>query len=112
MAGYVWQVTAASDGRGSARAVVPADSLSSHSRAHCTHPHHTTQQTSITRSGSPLDAECPADAHKLSGGAGATYLVVDTNVALHQMDFLEHPAVTDVIVCKTVMEEVSWRGGR
>ncbi|KAI8464454.1 MAG: hypothetical protein J3K34DRAFT_526194 [Monoraphidium minutum] len=59
-------------------------------------------------SGSPLDPECPPDAHKLGPGPGP-YLVIDTNVALHQLDFLEHPAVTDVIVTKTVLEEVEHR---
>lgn len=57
------------------------------------------------RSGSPLDPECPPEAVKLAADAAA-YLVIDTNVALHQLDFLEHPAVTDVIVTKTVLEEV------
>jgi hypothetical protein len=59
----------------------------------------------LTRSGSPLDPECPPESHKLSPAAAA-YLVIDTNVALHQLDFLEHAAVTDVIVTKTVLEEV------
>lgn len=57
------------------------------------------------RSGSPLDAECPQEAHKLSGSA-ATYLLIDSNVALHQLDLLEHQAVEDVIVCSTVLDEV------
>ncbi|KAF8058848.1 RRP44A [Scenedesmus sp. PABB004] len=56
-------------------------------------------------SGSPLDPGCDPSAHKLSPDA-PHYLVIDTNVALHQMDFLEHPAVNDVIVCRTVVEEV------
>lgn len=39
------------------------------------------------------------------------YLVIDTNVALHQMDLLEHtcPALCDVIVTQTVLEEVKHR---
>ena len=39
------------------------------------------------------------------------YLVIDTNVALHQMDLLEHSckALCDVIVCQTVLEEVKHR---
>jgi hypothetical protein len=65
---------------------------------------HQTKQTP-PRSGSPLDPECPPEAAKLSPTAAAL-LVIDTNVALHQLDFLEHPAVTDVIVTKTVLEEV------
>ena len=35
-------------------------------------------------SGSPLDPECDPSAYKLSADA-AQYLVVDTNVALHQV---------------------------
>ncbi|GIL78962.1 hypothetical protein Vretifemale_8329 [Volvox reticuliferus] len=56
-------------------------------------------------SGSPLDPECDPASHKLSATA-AHYLLIDTNVALHQLDFLEHAAVTDVVVCTTVLEEV------
>jgi exosome complex exonuclease DIS3/RRP44 len=48
---------------------------------------------------------------KLAADAAA-YLVIDTNVALHQLDFLEHPAITDVIVTKTVLEEVGARARR
>eukprot|EP00775_Hariotina_reticulata_P011972 gene11972-12115_t len=59
-------------------------------------------------SGSPLDPACDPSAYKLSENA-KHYLVIDTNVALHQMDFLEHPAIADVIVCRTVMEEVEHR---
>jgi len=42
---------------------------------------------------------------------GNRYLVIDTNVALHQMDLLESKcdALCDVIVCQTVMEEVKHR---
>lgn len=36
------------------------------------------------RSGSPCDPECPADEHKLSAAA-THYLLIDTNVALHQV---------------------------
>lgn len=35
-------------------------------------------------SGTPLDRECPPDCYKLSGEA-AHYLLVDTNVVLHQV---------------------------
>ncbi|KAK9849652.1 hypothetical protein WJX84_007532, partial [Apatococcus fuscideae] len=55
-------------------------------------------------SGSSLDPDCDAEAYKLSADA-AHYLVIDTNLALHQMDFLEHPAVDDVVVPGTVLEE-------
>ncbi|KAN0065804.1 exosome catalytic subunit dis3 [Thecaphora frezii] len=37
------------------------------------------------------------------------YIVVDTNAFLHQMDLLENPAFTDVIVLQTVMDEVRHR---
>lgn len=59
-------------------------------------------------SGSPLDPACPPEACKLSGDA-PHYLLVDTNVALHQMDLLEHAAVADVIVPSVVLEEVKAR---
>lgn len=59
-------------------------------------------------SGSPLDPGCDPSAHKLAPAA-QHYLVIDTNVALHQMDFLEHPAISDVVVCRTVVEEVEHR---
>jgi hypothetical protein len=36
------------------------------------------------RSGSHLDPQCPEDSRKLSAEA-AHYLVIDTNVALHQV---------------------------
>jgi hypothetical protein len=47
-------------------------------------------------SGSPLDAECPDAEHKLAADA-PHYLVIDTNVALHQIDFLEHDSTTNVV---------------
>lgn len=56
-------------------------------------------------SGTPLDPECNVEAHKLSSTA-KHYLVIDTNVALHQIDFLEHPAICDVVVCSVVLKEV------
>jgi exosome complex exonuclease DIS3/RRP44 len=34
------------------------------------------------------------------------YLVLDTNVVLHQIDLLERPSICDVIVLQTVLEEV------
>ena len=42
---------------------------------------------------------------RLSSSA-VQYLVIDTNVALHQIDLLERPALRDVIVLQTVLEEV------
>eukprot|EP00955_Chlamydomonas_euryale_P106165 365686-Chlamydomonas_euryale.AAC.3 len=47
-------------------------------------------------SGSPLDLECPPESHKL-GAASERYLLIDTNVALHQIDFLEHASTSDVV---------------
>jgi len=38
--------------------------------------------------------------------AGARYLVLDTNVVLHQIDLLERPTLCDVIVTQTVLDEV------
>ena len=43
-------------------------------------------------------------AHVLSPAADA-YVVIDTNVALHQLDLLSHAAVTDVVVLGVVLEE-------
>lgn len=59
-------------------------------------------------SGSPLDPECDPSAYKLSPDA-PHYLVIDTNVALHQMDFLEHVAIDDVVVTSVVLDEVRKR---
>lgn len=59
-------------------------------------------------SGSPLDAQCDPESHKLSAEA-PHYLVIDTNIALHQMDLLEHTSVTDAIVTSVVLEEVRAR---
>ena len=54
--------------------------------------------------GSPhLDA--PELEPQLSASA-KRYLVLDTNIVLHQIDLLERPALTDVIVLQTVLEEV------
>eukprot|EP01117_Protostelium_nocturnum_P014512 TRINITY_DN5529_c0_g1_i2.p1 TRINITY_DN5529_c0_g1~~TRINITY_DN5529_c0_g1_i2.p1 ORF type:complete len:923 (+),score=171.48 TRINITY_DN5529_c0_g1_i2:291-3059(+) len=41
-----------------------------------------------------------------------TLLVIDTNVALHQMDALEHPLLVNVVVPKTVEEEVRHRNSK
>ncbi|KAL1520405.1 hypothetical protein AB1Y20_021991 [Prymnesium parvum] len=48
----------------------------------------------------PADAEC-----RLSASA-PRYLVLDTNVVLHQIDLLERPALCDVILLQTVLDEV------
>ena len=37
------------------------------------------------------------------------YLVPDTNIFLHQMDVLEDPIFTNVIICQTVLQEVKAR---
>lgn len=60
------------------------------------------------RSGSPHDAACAPEHAVLAPGA-RHYLVVDTNLVLHQLDFLEHAAVTDVVVLSTVYAEVQAR---
>ena len=59
-------------------------------------------------SGSELDPDCPEESAVLSGSAKC-YLVVDTNVVLHQMDLLEHQDVQDVIVLSVVLNEVKAR---
>lgn len=59
-------------------------------------------------SGTPLDPECDPKSCKLSQDA-ACYLVLDTNIALHQIDFLEHEAVADAIIPTVVLEEVKAR---
>eukprot|EP00887_Chlorella_sp_A99_P004969 scaffold4.g4969.t1 len=59
-------------------------------------------------SGTSLDPQCDPSAHKLSPDAAA-YLVIDTNIALHQMDLLEHANLTDVVVPSVVLEEVKAR---
>ncbi|KAI9221724.1 hypothetical protein BC828DRAFT_380287 [Blastocladiella britannica] len=40
---------------------------------------------------------------------GKHYLVPDTNVFLHHMDLMDHPAIMDVVVAQTVLEEVRHR---
>jgi hypothetical protein len=37
------------------------------------------------------------------------FLIVDTNVVLHQIDFIEHPKLTHVIILETVLQEVKHR---
>lgn len=59
-------------------------------------------------SGSPLDPQCGPENVKLSADANH-YLVVDTNVVLHQLDFLEHKSICDVIILSTVLQEVRSR---
>ena len=39
-------------------------------------------------------------------GGKPHYVVIDTNVVLHQMDVLENPAFTNVVVLQTVLDEV------
>jgi exosome complex exonuclease DIS3/RRP44 len=43
-------------------------------------------------------------AWKLSAGA-SKFVVIDTNVALHQLDFLAHKSIADVVVLSVVLEE-------
>lgn len=74
-------------------AIVPRETISCCTRlGHC-------------RSGSELDPSCKPENAKLSAGADH-YLIVDTNIVLHQTDFLEHSAITDVIILSTVYQEV------
>ena len=55
-------------------------------------------------SGSPL-LDPPDSDTRLSASA-TRYLLLDTNVVLHQIDLLERPALCDIIVLQTVLEEV------
>ncbi|WPT12794.1 Exosome complex exonuclease RRP44-like protein A [Picochlorum sp. SENEW3] len=59
-------------------------------------------------SGSELDPECPEVSRVLSGSASC-YIILDTNVVLHQIDLVEHPDVQDVIVPSVVLNEVKAR---
>ena len=59
-------------------------------------------------SGSPLDPDCDPASHKLSAEA-PQYTMIDTNIALHQMDLLEHTAITDVVIPSIVLDEVRAR---
>jgi PIN domain len=56
----------------------------------------------------PADPLCKPDAATLAADA-PHYLIVDTNVVLHQPDFLEHASVTDVVILSTVYQEVQAR---
>ena len=55
-------------------------------------------------SGSP-HIDGPELEPRLSASA-TRYLVLDTNVVLHQIDLLERPTLCDVIVTQTVLDEV------
>ena len=59
-------------------------------------------------SGSPLDPACPPGAAVLSPHA-PFYTVLDANVGLRQGDLLAHPAVNDLIIPGTALEEVRHR---
>eukprot|EP00898_Chlorokybus_atmophyticus_P008814 jgi/Chlat1/8934/Chrsp94S08251 len=59
--------------------------------------------------GSPLCRVCDRTAARLGVESTSQYLVVDTNVVLQQMDFLEHAAIEDVIVLSIVLEEAKHR---
>jgi exosome complex exonuclease DIS3/RRP44 len=54
--------------------------------------------------GSPI-LDSPELEPRLSSSA-RQYLMLDTNVVLHQIDLLERPALRDVIVLQTVLDEV------
>eukprot|EP00854_Cymbomonas_tetramitiformis_P002795 gene2795-3587_t len=52
--------------------------------------------------------KCDSTLAKLNGSS-TQYLIIDTNIVLHQMDMLEHCSVNDVIVPSVVREEVKKR---
>ena len=55
--------------------------------------------------GSSLCEKCEQETPTLASGV-PHYVVLDTNVVLHQIDLLENPTLKNVIIPKTVMEEV------
>lgn len=63
--------------------------------------------------GSQACSSCPApasgDGPVLSPGPGATYVVVDTNVLLHQLDLLEHEGVGNVVLPGVALDETRKR---
>jgi len=59
-------------------------------------------------SGSPLDPDCDPSSYKLSQDA-SQYIIIDTNIALHQIDLLEHESVTDAVIASVVLDEVRAR---
>ena len=59
-------------------------------------------------SGSFLDPGCP-DASRILSADVSRYLILDTNIVLHQIDLLEHPEVQDAVVASTVVDEVKAR---
>lgn len=61
--------------------------------------------------GSASCASCaaPEAGAPLSAGPGVTYLVVDTNVVLHQLDLLEHASVANVVLPSVALEEARKR---
>jgi exosome complex exonuclease DIS3/RRP44 len=54
--------------------------------------------------GSTYCTECQQEAPKLT--TSDHYIIPDTNVVLHQIDFLENPKIENVIILQTVLEEV------
>ena len=57
----------------------------------------------------PFFPSHPSANHKGVLSTSTTILCPDTNVALHQMDFLEHPKITNVVLLSVVLEEVKHR---
>lgn len=55
--------------------------------------------------GSAVCDKCEQENPTLMAGI-PHYVVLDTNVVLHQIELLENPALKNVIIPKTVMEEV------
>ncbi|KAJ3351591.1 exosome catalytic subunit dis3 [Allomyces javanicus] len=53
----------------------------------------------------PVLAAAPASLDTV----GPHYLVPDTNVFLHHIDFMEHPGTKDVVIAQTVLDEVRHR---
>lgn len=58
--------------------------------------------------GSELCSTCQQLTFSLSSSC-KNYLILDTNVLLHQLDVIENPKITNVIILQTVLEEVKNR---
>jgi len=59
--------------------------------------------------GSLLCKKCRQESFKLAQPESAHYLILDTNVILHQIDLLDNPALKNVVIPQTVLEEVRHR---
>jgi exosome complex exonuclease DIS3/RRP44 len=59
--------------------------------------------------GSMMCRKCGQQEFKLTQPESGHYLILDTNVILQQIDLLDNPALKNVIIPQTVLEEVRHR---